>query len=288
MGAGHLSAACGMLALGGVSQTCLSHCEDNKEAATRKVAAEPTLAQKCIAEAVGTGIIVTGGCGAVCASIYCASGLGLGAACIAWGSSVALAAYTTRDISGAHLNPAVTASMAVNNNFPKEDILPYWMSQMFGATLAGTINFLMFNAAIVAYEAKHAIVRGTAASTASFAGAFGMVPNAAFVTPLGAFAIEVFATGMLLYLIFAVTDSESTVPSAAGPALVGVTVATIIAFCGPLTMAGLNPARDLGPRLVSYYFGWGSAALTHWWPYTFGPLVGGVLGGALYKMTCAK
>jgi len=56
----------------------------------------------------------------------------------------------------------------------------------------------------------------------------------------------------------------------------------------PLTGCGLNPARDLGPRLVTWYAGWGAQALESWWVYTIGPLIGGVLGGTLYQASCAK
>jgi glycerol uptake facilitator protein len=280
----------GALALGSSahgSMNCPIQCEEASASAAKE---EPSysMVDKCVAEACGTGIIVLGGCAAVAASVYCGSGLGLGGAAIAWGSSVALAAYTTRDISGAHLNPAVTAAVAATGGCDKSDILPYWLAQMFGATVAGAINFAVFSSAIAAFEAEKAIKRGTAASVASFAGPFGMAPNAAFCTPLGAFVIEVLGTGMLLYLIFSITDPKGTVPDGAGPALVGVTVATIITMIAPLTQAGLNPARDLGPRLVSSYMGWGAVAWTDWWVYTFGPLLGGILGGSLYKVTCAK
>jgi len=292
-GKAKLAALLGAAAIGSGSCTDMKYpmmCEEANTSSSDKPKKTYTLSEKCVAEAVGTGIIVLGGCGAVAANIYCGSGLGLGAAGIAWGSSVALAAYTTRDISGAHLNPAVTAAVAVNksDDFPKEEILPYWLAQMFGATVAGAVNYMIFNGAIIAHEASMAVKRGAIGSTATFNGAFGMVPNAAYTTAAGACAIEVFATAMLLFCIFAITDSNSTVPDAAGPALVGLTVATIITMVAPLTGAGLNPARDLGPRLVSSYVGWGSIAWTSWWVYTVGPLLGGVLGGALYRASCEK
>lgn len=285
-----LAALLGAAAFGSSTCTDMKYpvmCEEANSSAD-KPEKTYTLTEKCVAEAVGTGIIVLGGCGAVAANVYCGSGLAIGAAGIAWGSSVALAAYSTRDISGAHLNPAVTAAVAVNKDHPKSEVLPYWLAQMVGATVAGAINFVIFSAAIFAHEAKTGIKRGAVGSAATFAGPFGMIPNAAYTTAAGAFAIEVFATAMLLFCIFAITDPNSTVPDGAGPALVGLTVATIITMIAPLTQAGLNPARDLGPRLVTAYVGWGSVAWTDWWVYTLGPLLGGVLGGAFYRVTCEK
>merc|ERR1712107_846050 len=66
------------------------------------------------------------------------------------------------------------------------------------------------------------------------------------------------------------------------PVLIGSVVAVLITIFGPLTGCGMNPARDLGPRLVSFAAGWGSVAWSHWWIYTLGPVVGAVLGGAFY------
>jgi glycerol uptake facilitator-like aquaporin len=86
-------------------------------------------------------------------------------------------------------------------------------------------------------------------------------------------------------MVFAITDPNKTVPDAAGPVLVGGTVATLILGVAPLTGCGMNPARDLGPRLVTAAVGWGGAAMSPgFWIYTAGPFAGAVLGGALYNM----
>merc|ERR1719321_1029024 len=91
-------------------------------------------------------------------------------------------------------------------------------------------------------------------------------------------------TAVLAFMIFAITDPNNTVPSdAAAPVLIGATVAAFISIFAPITNCGMNPARDLGPRLVTAFAGWGSAAASSWWIYTFGPIIGAVLGGALYQ-----
>merc|ERR1712217_301858 len=121
---------------------------------------------------------------------------------------------------------------------------------------------------------------GTCAST--FAGAFGMVPNTALLSPIGAVLAEIWATAVFVFLVFAATDDNGTVPKDAAPFLIGGTAGALITIYGPLTGCGLNPQRALGPRLVTALAGWGSVAWSSWWVYTLGPIVGAVLGGAFY------
>lgn len=249
----------------------------------RAAASDPSLLGKCVAEAVGTAFIVAGGCGVVCAAKFGASGIGAFGVAATWGLSVALAVYATREISGAHLNPAVTVALVANGMAPLGEAPWYIGAQMVGATLAGFVNYLVFSAGIAALEVSQQVVRGTAASTAIYHGAFGMVPTVALVGPLGAFACEVWMTAVLVFMIFAFTDTDNTVPPDAAPVAIGATVATLIATFGPVTGCGMNPARDLGPRLVTLFTGWGGAALSCWWVYTVGPVLGAVLGGTLYK-----
>jgi len=247
---------------------------------------EPTLFQKCVAEAIGTGVIVGGGCTVVSAMKYAGAPIGPLAIALGFGGSVMMAVYATRDVSGAHLNPAVTAALAVNRPeaVPTETIGPYMLAQLVGATLAGALNYATYRGAIIAAEAEAGIIRGTTASMAMYDGAFGMLINRKFVRTPGAFLVEFGATAALAFMIFTITDPAKSVPDAAGPALVGGTVATLILGTAPLTGCGMNPARDLGPRLVTALAGWGSAAVSPGcWVYVAGPIAGAVAGGALYN-----
>ena len=260
-----------------------------QECQTFQTTKGPSMEQRLIAEAVGTGIIVQFGCGAVCALKYANAQFGLFGISCAWGIGVALAVYATRAVSGAHLNPAVTTALVSIDAFPAEEAPLYVAAQMLGATVAATVNYLVFSAGIAASEATASIVRGTAASTASFAGAFGMVPNTAITGSIGAFAAEMWMTSVLLFLILAIGDTKhGSVPEGAQPVLVGSAVAGLICIFGPVTGCGMNPARDLGPRLVTLLTGWGSAALTAGWVYTLGPCVGACLGAHAYKQTLAS
>ena len=260
-------------------------CEgDNKHVAESSVLT-PEFMRKCAYEAMGTGLIVLLGCGGVAASKYVSSGLTLGGASIMWGLSVSLAVYATRDVSGAHLNPAITAALAYHKpDAFAPSLAPYYIaSQIVGGAAAGALNYAVFSRGIRAFEVKEGITRGSPVSTASFSGAFGMVPNPAVMKgPAAALPTEVLATSVLSYMVFNLTDAKSTVPPDAAPVLIGSTVAVLVSVFGPVTGAGMNPARDLGPRLITALVGWKGAALVSAPVYTVGPIIGAVLGGAVH------
>lgn len=243
------------------------------------------LSRKLVAEAAGTFTIVGLGCGVVCAAKYAKSPLSPFGIAATWGMGVTLAVYATRDISGAHLNPAITAAIAVNNpTMSVSDSGAYVAAQTFGATAAGFLNYAIFRNGISALEKEEKIKRGTRGSAALFNGAFGMIPNTALVrTPASALLVEVACTGIFGFLVFALTNEKSTVPAAAAPPLIGTAVAALVAIFGPVTGCGMNPARDIGPRVVTAIAGWGKIAGSRAWVYSVGPVAGAVLGGAAYK-----
>lgn len=275
-------------ALSGAWLMTTSRCEGDDHSGGAKAAAGPTLLQKCVAEAIGTGMIVAGGCGVVCALKYAGhpiTPLGIGAA---FGVSVTLAIYATAGISGAHLNPAVTLSKVVSGAMDAAEAGPYMAAQVFGGAVAAGFNYIAFSGGIAAMEAKDGIKRGACAAGANvFGGAFGMVPNKAICSVPRALLVETAITACLVYCIYAFTDPNNKLAAdGAAPALIGSTVAVFVHNFAPVTGAGMNPARDLGPRIVTLCTGWGTTALsTGWWVYTVGPLLGGVLGGLAYAAT---
>lgn len=118
-----------------------SLCEARSQAtSTEQAPAAPSLASRCVAEAIGTGIIIAGGCGAVCSVKYAASNKTLFGLAACWGASVALAVYITRAVSGAHLNPAVTLALTAIGKAPVEEAAPYISAQCLGAFLAAAAN----------------------------------------------------------------------------------------------------------------------------------------------------
>jgi glycerol uptake facilitator protein len=181
---------------------------------------------------------------------------------IVWGVGVSLGIYAAAPFSGAHLNPAITVTAAVYDGFPWLRVLPYAGAQTAGAAGASLVLYGLFAEAIAEFERKRGLLRGAAGSELS-AMMFGeYFPNPALfgtaeeawriVSPAGAFLAEMAGTAMLAFLIGAVTRERNPVrPSPrTAPLVSGLGLAVIILLIAPLTQAGLNPARDFGPRLV--------------------------------------
>ncbi|NOZ93994.1 MAG: MIP family channel protein [Acidobacteria bacterium] len=236
-------------------------------------------------EALGTFVLVFFGCGAVAVTVLFDALQGLGQVAMVWGIGVTLAIYLTRHISCAHLNPAVTLAMALSGRMPFRRVAGYWAGQLAGAIAGASMLLLLFGPSLAAYEAAHGIVRGSPASvhTAMIFGEFYPNPAAAAVVslPLAMFA-EGLGTFLLLLMIFALTEGCNVggPGDSLAPVFIGLTVSAIICLVAPLTQAGLNPARDLGPRLVAWAAGWGAAAFPDrvggfFFVYVLSPLVGG-------------
>lgn len=263
------------------------------------IAAAP-LPKWVIGEFFGTFLLVFFGCGSVCTAITTGAQVGVFQVAIVWGLGIATAIYLTGSLSSAHLNPAVTIASAAWSRFPLRLVLPYIAIQMLGAFAASAVLFAIFAGPLRAYEAKHAITRGDVGSEAT-AMVFGeYFPNPGgkaltagdreLMSPGAAFGAEVVGTAILLLVIFCATDERNaTRPQLLTAATIGLTVTLLISLLGPLTMACFNPARDLGPRLFSAVAGWRSIPFTAngtgWLTvYIIAPIVGGLLGGAIYRV----
>ncbi len=252
-----------------------------------------------LGELVGTFILTFFGCGVVAASVTTGAQSGVFQVAIVWGIGVALAIYSTAALSGAHLNPAVTISLAVHQRFPLSRVVPYLLAQVAGAFAAAAVVYFFFADALTVHEAANGLTRGLPGSEGS-AMVFGeFFPNPggkalteakAIVPHFRAFGIEVIATAVLMVVILALTDERNKErPTPLAPAFIGLTVTLLISICGPLTMACFNPARDLGPRLFSSVAGWGSVPFTAngigWLTvYILAPILGAVLGGFAHRI----
>jgi glycerol uptake facilitator protein len=252
-------------------------------------------------EAVGTYLLTLFGTGAVATAVLTGAHVGLWQVAVVWGIGVTLASYASAALSGAHLNPAVSLALAVlrRADFPPARLLPYIAAQLAGATAAGGTVALLFWPLVLRFEAKEGLVRGAPGSERA-AMIFGQYfPNPALfgadaaaralVSPLQAALVEGVGTAVLVFVVFALTARRNTAAPAASlaPCFVGGAVAALISLFAPLTQAGWNPARDLGPRLVAFALGWGPIAIPGpeggWWVYSVGPLIGGPLGGWLWQ-----
>lgn len=248
-----------------------------------------------LGEFLGTFILTLFGCSCVAVAVLFGEHNSIFQVGMVWGIGVTLAIFLTRNICCAHLNPAISIAMVVAGRMKIGKLPCYLTAQMLGAVCAGFMLYLLFGSSIASYEAANDIVRGTAASvdTARMFGEFypnpGDAPIATVSMPL-AICAEGFGTFLLALFIFALTeDCNIGRPSVTmQPLFIGLTVSSIIFFVAPLTQAGLNPARDLGPRIVAYICGWGNAALPDEcggaiWVYVLAPIVGSCLAAVFFK-----
>ena len=259
------------------------------------------LIYSCIGESVGTYLLVLFGTGAVASAVLTGAQSGLWQVAVVWGFGITIAIYATAAISGAHLNPAVSLAFCIfrSDDFPLKYLLPYWVSQVFGAVLAGATVLGIFGPFIRRFESLNNIQRGQSGSEQS-AMMFGeYFPNPAIfgpvgeaqelISPIGAAVVEGFGTAVLVFTIFVLVErNNASIPTKRfAPFFIGFTVAVLISLFAPLTQAGWNPARDFGPRLVSFMAGWDSIAIPGpsggFWAYIVGPLLGGPLGAAIYE-----
>ena len=250
-----------------------------------------------IAEFVGTLLLILLGDGVVASAILLEKGgLHNGGTWIVittgWALAVTVGVYVSGKVSGGHLNPAVTLAMAVRGDFPWVRVLPYVAAQMAGAFAGAVLVYLDYSEAFLEFERIKEITRGQlgtdgnlAGEAAGGAGIFATYPRFGNL-PLN-FLSEFLGTAVLLLAVAALTDPRNGGPSAnLAPLLIGFVVWSIGLSLGGLTGYAINPARDLGPRVTSYLFGWGPAVFTshdyYFWVPIVAPLCGGVAGVLLY------
>lgn len=134
----------------------------------------PSLRSACIAELFGTAGLVFVGCGGLCVNLYLGGLTGMWQVASLWILGAVLAVYSTGAASGGHINPAVTLAFALvrPRDFNAKKVIFYWIAQLLGAMLAGTMNLIVFHTAISRYEKKSGLTRGDLDSIQS-AAAFG-------------------------------------------------------------------------------------------------------------------
>ncbi|MFF8100537.1 MIP/aquaporin family protein [Streptomyces sp. NPDC016640] len=259
------------------------------------------LGGEMLAEFLGTFVLILLGTGSVAVSVVGLPGSGrqvtdFGPAnwliiAWAWGLAVVFAIHVAGGISGAHINPAVTLGFAVRGDFPWRKVLPYWLAQVVGAFVAAALVYACYRWAIVAADARAGVPRDESLATYSI---FATFPAEYFGDSWwGPLLDQIVGTGILLMLVCALIDTRNTAPlSNLHPFLIGLVVVAIGLAFGTNAGYAINPARDFGPRLFTYFEGWGSIALPgtfgwfsgYWWIPVVGPLVGGVLGTAVYDL----
>jgi len=209
------------------------------------------MAKKYIAEFIGTFVLVFAGTSAIVVNDMSGGMVTHLGVAIVFGLVVAAMIYTLGDISGAHINPAVTIAFWSAGRLPGNEVLPYIISQVLGAISASTIVYLLFSG--------HPTLGATLPS--------GTVSQS--------FILETLLTFILMLTIINVATGSKEKGIIAGIAIGGV-VAFEALFAGPISGASMNPARSIGPALISGRIG----AL---WIYIIAPIL-----GALLAVVCCR
>jgi aquaporin Z len=224
-----------------------------------------SLGKRFSAELFGTFWLVFGGCGsAVLAAAYPDLGIGFAGVALAFGLTVVTMAYAVGHISGGHFNPAVSVGLAAGGRFPAKDLLPYVMAQVIGAVAAGAVLYLI------------------ASGKAGFDASAGFASNGYGAHSPGGYSLqaailaELVLTAFFLIVIHGSTDKRA--PAGFAPLAIGLALTIIHLVSIPVTNTSVNPARSTGVAL--FQGGW---AIQQLWVFWLVPLVGGAIGGLIYR-----
>jgi len=222
------------------------------------------------AEFFGTFWLVLGGCGsAVLAAAFPDVGIGLLGVSLAFGLTVLTMAFAIGHISGCHLNPAVSIGLWAGGRFPAKDLVPYIITQVLGGIAAGGILYL-----IASGKAGFDVSAGFASN------GYGEHSPGGY-NMLAAIICEVVMTMMFLIVILGATDSRA--PQGFAPIAIGLCLTLIHLISIPVTNTSVNPARSTG--VAVFAGGW---ALAQLWLFWVAPIVGGVIGSAIYRFIGCK
>ncbi|TYH68433.1 hypothetical protein ES332_D06G258900v1 [Gossypium tomentosum] len=209
--------------------------------------------QKVMGEVLGTYFLIFAGCAAVVVNTNNDKVLTNPGIAIVWGLAVMVLVYSLRHISGAHFNPAVTIAFATCKTFPLKQVPFYISAQVVGSTMAAGTLRLLFNGPDDVFS--------------------GTTPQG---SDLQAFVIEFIITFYLMFVVSGVGTDNRAIGELAGLAI-GSTVLLNVLIAGPITGASMNPARSLGPAIVSNHY-------EGIWIYVTSPIIGAVSGAWVYNM----
>jgi aquaporin NIP len=215
--------------------------------------ARPDLARRALAEGLAAFALVFAGCGAIVANSVYDGALGTIGVALVFGLVIMAMVYATGHLSGAHINPAVTLAFTLTRHFPAREALAYIAAQLAGAAVAALLLLAVW--------------------TSQPADLGATVPH---VGAGGAVVYELVMTALLMFVIMAVATDTRAAGAAAAIAIGGV-IGLDALFGGPVTGASMNPARSLGPALVS-------GEWHDFWVYIVGPIAGAALGALTYQM----
>ena len=222
--------------------------------------------KKLVAEFIGTFWLVLGGCGsAVLAAAFPNTGIGFLGVALAFGLTVLTMAFAIGHISGCHLNPAVTVGLWAGRRFPGRELLPYVIAQVAGGIVAGAILY-----AIASGKAGFDLSAGFASN------GYGEHSPGGY-SLVSCLVCEIVMTMMFLFVIMGAIDKRA--PQGFAPIAIGLCLTLIHLISIPVTNTSVNPARSTGVALFA-----GGWALSQLWLFWVAPLIGGILGGSIYRL----
>jgi glycerol uptake facilitator protein len=252
------------------------------------MSARKTLLGQVSAEFLGTLVLIALGDGVVAMVVLFGSGAagealpgevvkgGYTNITLGWGLAVLMGICVAGRVSGAHLNPAVTLTLAVFRDFPRAKVAPYVLAQVAGAFAGAALVYFNYLPAFRQFDPGLEKQATTSVFTTfpAFAGAweFGLLD-------------QVVGTALLLGLILAITDERNAViPTGLQPLTIGLVVVAIGVSWGGMHGYAINPARDFGPRLFTAVAGFRQTGFDGhaWWVPIVGPLAGGLIGALAY------
>ena len=219
--------------------------------------------RKYIAELIGTMVLVLFGCGSAAIAGSMLGNLGIA---LAFGLSIVAMAYVIGDISGCHINPAVSIGMWIDGRLESKDLVMYIIFQCIGAIIG---------IALLAAIINSAPMLGGYAATGLGQNGFGSASSVG-LDVVGAIIVEIILTFVFVFTVLGVTKKAEN--GAVAGIVIGLTLAFVHIMGIPLTGTSVNPARSLAPALFL-----GGQALQQVWVFILAPIVGAVIAGFLYK-----
>lgn len=224
-----------------------------------------SIGKKLSAEFLGTFWLVFGGCGsAVIAAGYPELGIGFVGVALAFGLTVLTMAFAVGHISGGHFNPAVSIGLLAGGRFSAKEFVPYVIAQVLGGIAAGGVLYL-----IASGKAGFDAASGFASNGFGEHSPDGYSMQAALIA-------EVVLTAFFVMIIMGATDRRA--PAGFAPIAIGLALTLIHLISIPVTNTSVNPARSTGVALYQ-----GSWAISQLWLFWVAPLIGGAIGGLIYK-----
>src|SRR5271170_6215912 len=233
------------------------------------------LPAELLAEFLGTLVLMLFGNGVVAMAVLFDKG-GYTNITLAWGLAVTMGIYIAGKTSGAHLNPAVTLTLALFRGFAWSKVIPYSLVQIAGAFVGAALVFWNYRPQFLTVDPGLTHTAGVFTTFPAFPG-----------QPMAGLLDQIIGTALLLLMIFAIAADRNPPPGAnMTPLMVGLVVVVIGMAFGGMHGYAINPARDFGPRLFTVVAGFRNNGLTDgirvWWIPVVAPLLGGLVGAAIY------